>query len=91
MLFGTRRVGGYVLTTGGDGRDEEHDTIACYHCQRHIPIPPGPPRDDLFGVCWSCSKFVCPPCANKRTCEPWEKQLERIEARDRLRRAVLGG
>jgi hypothetical protein len=89
MHFGSRRAGGYVVASG-EGAPVERDTIACHHCQRHIVIPPGPPRDDLFGVCWNCSKFICPPCAKKQTCTPWEKQMERIEARDRMLRAVLG-
>jgi hypothetical protein len=91
MHFGSRRAGGYVLSSGGEGGNVEHDTIQCHHCQRHIAIPPGPPSQDLFGVCWSCSKFVCPPCASKRTCTPWEKQMERQEARARMVRAVTGG
>jgi hypothetical protein len=90
MHFGSRRAGGYVVITDPDKPTVERDSICCYHCQRHVLIPPGPPPagEELYGVCWSCSKFICPPCAKKRTCTPWEKQMERMEARDRLRRAV---
>lgn len=84
------RAGGYIVTTTAEGKTVERDSISCAHCQRHVIIPPGPPRDDLFGTCWHCSKFICVPCANLRTCTPWERQLEKIEARDRMLRAILG-
>lgn len=93
MHFGTRKAGGYVIASGGPGPDEEHDTIACHHCQRHIVIPPGPPKadeGDLYGVCWTCDKFICPACAQLGRCQPWERQIEAMEARDRMLRSILG-
>jgi hypothetical protein len=34
---------------------------------------------------------VCLACHDLGTCTPWERQLEAMEAKDRLVRAVLGG
>jgi len=90
--FGRRKgAAGYVVSTGPEGT-VERDTLRCCHCQRHIIVPPGPPKpgEELYGVCRQCHSITCPPCAALGTCTPWEKQLERQEARGRMLKAILG-
>jgi len=72
------RVQGYLV---GDDIDE-HDTITCSHCQRIVTIPPAKSgREVGYDYCHSCDAMICRECAGKRRCLPWEKQMEKIEAR----------
>lgn len=90
------RPGGYTIITDPDAPTIEYDTFTCGHCQFIVPLKPHhqPTTDTANGWCWHCTKPLCPSCANRleqHGCEIWEKQMERIEARDRLARTVLGG
>ena len=64
------------------------DCGVCNHCQKVIFIKPMCDPADLGGLCWGCNKLICPECTNKQVCMPWEKQMEIMEARDRLYKAA---
>jgi hypothetical protein len=88
-----RRPGGCLIITDpdpprGQAQVREIDTVTCAHCQFIIQVPPGVSPADLGGWCFRCAAPVCGPCAEAGGCRPWEAQMERIEARERLRRAV---
>lgn len=81
------RPQGYVTIVDPDSPLFECDTFTCAHCQRIVKVPPRAAASDCGGWCGRCAKPVCGPCADKG-CTPWEKQMERMEARDRLLRSV---
>jgi hypothetical protein len=86
-----RHAGGVVVITGPEGIVEE-DAFVCQHCSRMITRPGGVSMDEVSGGCGVCGKIICLPCVNVGTCTPFEKRLERMEARGRfLRSAGLGG
>lgn len=64
------------------------DCAVCNHCQKVMFIKPMCDPADLGGLCWGCNKLICPDCTNKQVCTPWEKQMDIMEARDRLYRAA---
>ncbi len=64
------------------------DTFTCSHCNCLVFVKPRCDPADMGGLCWSCNKLICPTCANKQVCTPWEKTMELMEARDRLYRAA---
>jgi hypothetical protein len=96
---------GLLLDPGSDVPLLERDTITCGHCQRIVHVKPGtgattylifhPPswawREEAGAACRVCMRPVCLACHDLGTCTPWERQLEAMEAKDRLVRAVLGG
>lgn len=58
-----------------------------------LPPPQGSPlrtpwREEPGAMCARCHAPICLACYADGRCRPWERQLERMEARDRLRRAV---
>ena len=81
----------------------EYDTVTCGHCQRVIFLKPGtggsvyllprptpdqPYPETMGAFCGSCQTPVCLPCHADGRCTPFERQLEAMEARGRLRRQV---
>jgi hypothetical protein len=42
----------------------------------------------MGGGCYTCQRPICLACIEKGGCDPWERQLDRMEARSRLLRAV---
>ena len=85
-----RRPGGYLIITGPGAPTVERDTFTCCHCSKVVVVLPGQPVAEVGGFCLRCSKPMCPACVKRDRCDPFEAQIEREEARDRLRRAVLG-
>lgn len=88
-----RRPGGCVIITDpdpprGQPTVTEHDTFTCVHCQRVTLVPPRASPSDLGGWCFRCAQPVCAVCATHGRCDPWEAQMARMEARERLHRAV---
>ena len=79
------RVGGYSVTTGVWGEVEEHDTFTCPHCNGVCFIRPG--SGTQRGYCFRCN---LPTCGKERcmSCIPFERKMEEMEARYRLRRAL---
>ena len=72
---------GYMLASGPDGTDEA-DHFTCFHCQKVVFVKPRCDPADMGGLCRVCDKLICPACVAKMQCDPWEKQMERMEARD---------
>ena len=64
----------------------ECDTFTCGHCPRVTHVMPKMDPADLGGLCKVCAKLICSRCVGKG-CDPFEKKLERSEARDRARRS----
>lgn len=85
-----RRPGGYLAVFNPDGSKEEHDSFTCAHCQRVVLVRTKASAAECGGWCGRCAKPICPACAQKQGCTPFEKKLERIEARGRLLQAVTG-
>lgn len=86
--------GGYATWTSPESLTER-DTFTCGHCNNIVIVPPKANPSDLGGMCKSCMKLICPKCTalwnRTNKCTPFEKQLEKIEARARfLRSAGLG-
>ena len=79
------RVGGYALTTGLWGEVEEYDTFTCPHCNGVCVIHPG--SGTQRGYCFRCN---LPTCGREHcmTCIPFERKMEEMEARYRLRKAL---
>jgi hypothetical protein len=73
-----------------DGKIEakNYDSFVCNHCQWVTFVKPKCDPADMGGLCWGCSKLICAKCATKQVCSPWEKQMELMEARDRLYQAA---
>ena len=83
-----RNPGGYALVVGPEGVTYEADTFTCHHCQLVVYVQPHSPASDAGGWCGVCAKLICGPCADKGVCIPWEKQMEKMEARDRFLRSA---
>lgn len=79
------RVGGYMVITDPEAPTKEFDTITCCHCNRVVRV-----KADPGGWCMQCMKGLCGPCADKRSCAPFEKKLEAYEKRERFRRSLEG-
>ena len=82
------RPGGYATWADPEKPLVESDTFTCGHCNKIVFVPPKCDPADLGGMCKSCMKLVCPSCNNIGRCIPFEKKLEKIEARDRFLRSV---
>lgn len=83
----SQRLTGYVRITGPDGT-REHETFTCAHCQRIVHVPPRADPASMGGVCKQCMGLICPACAARGRCDPFERKLEREEARARLLRSA---
>jgi len=96
------KVHGYATIVEPEKRIVEFDVLTCHHCQRQIFVKPRTGatvylrynrrthmwREDAGSFCRQCMEPVCLSCHVLGTCTPWEQQLDRMEARDRLRRSV---
>lgn len=79
-----RNAQGYATLVSPDGV-KEADTYQCAHCQYITHVKAGQSTDELGGVCTHCTTktrpgFICKRCVGK-PCDPFEKKLEREEAR----------
>jgi hypothetical protein len=74
------RAGG-AFVVSGPGKTRECDTFTCCHCNRIVRVPVKVRPEDLGGFCTMCSKPVCPQCHAKGSCTPFEKWLDKVEAR----------
>lgn len=63
-------------------------TFTCQHCQKVTFVRAGCNPTDLGGFCWKCDQLICPKCVNKGTCDPWEEQMKRMEARYEFRKSA---
>ena len=81
------KPGGYAISFGLWGDKHECDTFTCHHCNSVVHVKPKCNPDDLGGMCRLCMKMICPRCVDLGICDPIEKKLERMEARDRALRS----
>ena len=88
MSYRVQAQKGYLQIFHESAPKEERDSFTCFHCQRVTWVKPRCDPADMGGLCWGCNKLICPECTNKQVCNPWEKQMEVMEARDRLYRAA---
>lgn len=79
---------GYEIIVDPVNGTKEADTITCFHCQRIVSIGGGVDIAEVTGGCYTCGKFICLPCVDLGVCTPWEKTMERMEARDRFLRSA---
>lgn len=86
------RPQGYGVLTGPDGNVKEADSFTCHHCQRIVFVKPRCSPSDAGGWCSICAKLICSPCLGRMSrgggCVPWEKKMEKMEARDRFLRSA---
>lgn len=81
-----RNPHGILITTGPDGVVET-DTFLCGHCGGIVAVKPKQAPEDIGGMCKHCMAMTCRGCTARGSCTPFEKALERAEARDRARRS----
>lgn len=83
MLISSKitRPQGLATFTDPDGLTE-FDTYTCGHCQFITLVPAKADPTLMGGLCKICMRLVCSKCADKGYCEPWEKAMEKQEARD---------
>jgi len=77
------KIKGGILVDG----KQVADTLQCVHCNGHFQIVPGSGTDRGFCLrCFgpTCGAKACDPCI------PFEKKLEKIEGKERLRRTYGG-
>jgi len=79
------RALGFIEIVGPEGR-REIETFTCCHCGNLFDVPP--PTATEVGFCSRCVARECLGCARKNKCVPFEKKLEAMEARARLRASI---
>ena len=67
--------------------ETEIDTFQCGHCGKHTHVPPKMSPTDLGGLCMQCDSLICAHCVGKRSCTPWEEEMQRREAAGAARRS----
>ena len=79
------RVEGYAVIMDDWGATQEMDTFTCCHCNGIQFIRPG--SGTQRGYCYNCNH---PTCGKERclNCVPFERMIEEIEGRSRLRQAM---
>ena len=83
-----RNPQGYATTVEPGKGTIEEDTFTCGHCNGLQFVKPREDPATMGGMCKMCMKLICSTCAGHPGCTPFEKRLEAMEARDRLRRAA---
>ena len=58
-------------------RQGECDTFTCGHCQMIVHVPVGRDGACVGGLCRICNRLVCPHCADRQQCTPFEEAIER--------------
>ncbi len=92
-----RRPGFYFIQTDPDPTRSnggvavyERDGFICSHCGVAVFVEPFCDPADMGGRCGICSGkdglsgLICKKCEAKGTCDPFEEQLKRVEARRML-------
>jgi len=95
------RPQGYATWMLPDAPVVERDSATCGHCQQIIFVKPGsattvylipqlvgPDKEEPGACCRVCMRAVCLKCHGIGRCLPWEKAIERSEARGRFLRSV---
>lgn len=84
-----RQPQGYSIITGPGPGAGEQDTFTCAHCGCVKFVAPMARAEDMGGICHLCGdkhrpSFICDKPECHARCDPFEKKLERWEARERL-------
>jgi hypothetical protein len=82
-----RRPGGEVHVSDPEGPDTRFDTFTCNHCNTVVFVKPMQDPSELGGFCRMCMRHICGPCTAHAGCIPFEKKLDAMERRERLRRS----
>ena len=82
------RAQGYAVITEPGRADAETDTFTCKHCNCVVFVKPYQDAAEMGGFCRLCMAHICAQCAATGACDPFEKKLQRLEARDRLMRSL---
>lgn len=86
----SRRAQGEALVVG-PGKTVGAETFTCKHCNRVVllhDLKTGNRTAEQGVMCTMCMRPVCVQCAERAVCDPFEKKLERSEARGRLLAAM---
>lgn len=83
-----RNAQGYAIIVDPNAPAKECDTFTCAHCQQVVFVKPRCDPSEMGGFCRLCYKHTCGPCADKGSCDPFEKKLERAEARGQMLRSM---
>ena len=85
-----RANGSLIITDPNAPHALEADTYTCAHCNSIIVLHDrnGARLNGVAVHCYQCDSLMCVRCAEQMRCTPFEKKLEAIEARDRLRAAA---
>lgn len=76
-----RKPGGYsIIVDPAFNNPTEADTFTCRHCNTVVRVKPMCDPAEMGGRCTLCDKLICKHCVGKG-CDPFEKKLERLEAR----------
>lgn len=86
-LTGRYKAQGCGTESGPLGSIRE-DFFVCHHDQRIVVVKPREDPANMGGLCKTCMKLICPKCVTKGTCDPWEEQMARAEARQRFLRSA---
>lgn len=78
-----RREQGVLIVTPAEGAVREQSTFTCCHCNCVTLVEARAAADDCGGFCRLCMRPTCKGCASG-PCVPFERRLERVEARARL-------
>ncbi|HEU4727692.1 MAG TPA: hypothetical protein VFT22_07380 [Kofleriaceae bacterium] len=82
-----RREQGVAEWTHAGGQQLARPTFTCCHCGNVTIVPERARAEDCGGFCRQCMKPTCTSCADKG-CTPFEREIERQEARGRLLAAM---
>lgn len=78
----SQKPGGVGVYFGPVAAVEVH-TSTCAHCQKITEFPSLRVMHQRVDICRGCMKLVCLNCAGG-VCRPWEREMERQEARRRF-------
>ncbi len=81
------RPDGVFICTDAEGKETHIDSYQCGHCGMHNVVRTKTRDTDIGGWCRVCAKNVCPRCLTTGRCDPFEKAIERVEARGRALRS----
>lgn len=82
QVQGRRRS--YYTTHERDGtKRTENECFTCGHCQHVTILDHQQKIEDAGSICKMCMRPVCEICTTHARCDPFERKLERAEARAR--------
>lgn len=82
-----RNPHGLFICSDADGKVTEIDSFLCSHCGLPVAVKPKQAAEDVGGFCRLCMQAICPACTAAGACAPFERRLERVEARGIARRS----